>query len=73
MSRPRGVTETKRRNVDPVKARERAEAAARASHTPDTLISRIERAKERLTPAQWDRLAALLASAPSVTNGGTDA
>ncbi|WP_217552038.1 hypothetical protein [Streptomyces sp. GbtcB6] len=39
------------------------EARAKGSG-PDGLITRIERAKERLTPAQWDRLRSLLASAP---------
>ena len=47
-----------------------AAAARAAQNSPDALLTRIERAKANLTPAQWDRLRSLLGSAPKAADEG---
>ena len=52
------------KNPPPAEYRaERARAAGRAAHSPDSLISRLEKAN--LTPAHIERLRALRPSAPA--------
>jgi len=44
---------------DPAWRKNRATVAARAAHSLSTLIGRIERRRDELTPEEWDRIDAL--------------